>query len=107
MDSRVAVTNSLSGRLAPLTVRPKGTPWPSVNSERLVPFFARSVGFLPVFFSSQGGLGHTTVQGLPLPLNTLEFVIFFQSQPPQRAEEASANQGLKRAVQTAGGAKGF
>jgi hypothetical protein len=62
---------------------------------------------LPVFFSSQRSLGHAAIDGLPFPVNALEFVIFFQSHPPQFAEKVATNEGLKIAVQTAARAKGF
>jgi hypothetical protein len=43
----------MSGTFAAVITTASGTPPPSVRTWRLVPDFARSVGFGPVFFPTQ------------------------------------------------------
>ena len=66
--SSVARKSLWSCTLAPAIARPKGTPRPSVNTDRLTPNLPRSVGFFPVFFPAQGSLGGRAVQTLPLAI---------------------------------------
>src|SRR5208337_127278 len=54
---------------------------PSVTRLFLVPFFPRSVGFLPVFFPPEAGLAQHRVGRLPLPLHPAEFVPLGQLVP--------------------------
>ena len=79
----VALSNFRSGRLAPATTRPTGTPWPSVNRLRLTPLLARSVGLGPVFFPAEGGLRHCSVHTQPLPVDPLQLIKLFHSRLPQ------------------------
>src|SRR2546421_12840772 len=81
--SSVASTSFMSGRLAPSTARPSGTPRPSTSWLRLTPFLARSVGFLPVFFPPEGRLGHAPVHGQPGPVDALEVVVVQEPQLPE------------------------
>lgn len=103
--SSVSRTSRMSGVLAPLTAAPNGTPAPSVSTLRLVPRLARSVGFLPVFFPPERGLGHGSVQRLPLPIDPLEVLVFLEGDGPQLAEEALFDQPLEIAMDGAAGAE--
>src|SRR5688500_12181748 len=101
MLSKVSSTKRMSCVLAPLTAMPMGIPAPSVSNDRLVPDLARSVGFGPVFPPSERSLGHRPIDALPLPLNTLKFVILLQRHAPKVSEDSFGNQRLKVAVQAA------
>jgi hypothetical protein len=70
-------------------------PWPSTSRLRLVPFLARSVGFLPVFFPPEGCLGHAPVHAQPLPVDTLQAGVFQQPRLPQRREDPRSDPLLK------------
>ena len=80
--STVDRTSFMSWRLVPSTASPTGIPWASANRLRLTPRLPRSVGLGPVFFPAQRGFGHGPVQAQPTPVQTLQFVIAFQSHPP-------------------------
>src|SRR5229473_7172216 len=98
MLSKVSSTIFMSGRLAPSTASPMGMPWPSTSRLRLVPFLARSVGFLPVFFPPERCLGHAPVHAQPLPVDTLKARIFQQPRLPQRREDPRSDPLLKAVV---------
>ena len=100
--STVARTSFMSWRLAPSTASPTGIPWASVNRLRLTPRLPRSVGLGPVFSPAQGRLGHGPIQAQPTPVQTLQFVIAFQSHPPKLQEYPGGDPFLK--AQMGGGA---
>lgn len=95
----------MSGRLAPSTARPTGTPWPSTSRLRLTPFLARSVGFLPVFFPPEGCLGHAPVHAQPGPVDAREAVIVEQALLPELEEDAGLDPLLETVVGSGAGAK--
>src|SRR5712692_9798312 len=103
MLANVSSTIFISGRLAPSTARPTGMPWPSTSKLRLLPRLARSVGFLPVFFPPEGGLGHAPIHAQPLPVNALQAVVFQQPRLPQRQKDARSDPLLEAVV--GGGAR--
>ena len=73
--SIVAARSLRSSTFAPAITTPSGPPSPSVTMLFWVPFFPRSVGFLPVFFPPQkAGLAQHRVGRPPLPLHPAEFV---------------------------------
>src|SRR6516225_4027878 len=94
----VSRTIFISGRLAPSTARPTGMPAPSTSRLRLTPFLARSVGFLPVFFPPEGGLGHAPVHRQPGPINPLPIIVGEQAPFPQRLEDAGLDPLLEAVV---------
>src|SRR2546423_3618565 len=94
-----------SGRLAPSTARPKGTPRPSTNWLRLTPFLARSVGVLPVFFPPEGRLGHAPVHRQPGPVDALHVVVVQQPRLPELEEDAVGDPLLEAVVGGGGGAE--
>jgi hypothetical protein len=70
-----------------------------------VPILARSVGFLPVFFPPEGGLGHAPVEALPFPVDADYVVVLVQGDLPQGAEDAPLLPPLEVPVQAAAGAE--
>src|SRR3954469_2062629 len=105
MLSGVSRSSLMSGRLAPSTARPTGTPRPSTSWLRLTPFLARSVGYLPVFFPPEGRLGHAPVHGQPGPVDALEVVVIEQPQLPELEEGAVGDPLLEAVVGGRGGAE--
>src|SRR5580698_5302306 len=101
MSSSVAAKSFWSCTLAPSTAAPIGTPRPSINTERLTPSLPRSVGFFPVFFPTQRRLVHRPVQTLPLPVDPLQFVVFFQREAPQLLKHTELHPFLKVGVDCA------
>ena len=75
-----------------------GMPLASVTMLRLVPFLARSVGFGPVFFPSQGCLGHRSIHGKKTPVNALELVIAQKPMNPELLEDSRLHPLLKAPV---------
>src|SRR5436853_904550 len=88
MLSGVSRSSLMSGRLAPSTARPSGTPRPSTSWLRLTPFLARSVGFLPVFFPPERRLGHAPVHAQPGPVQAHQVVVGHQAGLPHVQEDA-------------------
>ena len=70
MASIVAWSILQSGTFAPSITTPNGPPSASTNSDFLVPFFPRSVGFFPTFFPPEPSLAQPAVGGLPFPLHS-------------------------------------
>ena len=95
---RGAPTGFMSWRLAPSTASPTGTPAASVSRLRLTPRFPRSVGLAPVFPPTQGRFGHGAVHAHPTPVQPLQFVVAFQSHPPQLQEHPSGHPFLEAQV---------
>src|SRR6516165_8759363 len=98
MLSIVWRTIFISGRLAPSTANPTGMPAPSVSRLRLAPFWARSVGFLPVFFPPEGCLGHAPVHRQPGPVDPLPVVVGHQAGLPHGLEDAFFHPALEAVV---------
>src|SRR6516225_6203775 len=98
MLSSVASTSFLSCRLAPSMASPTGRPLASTSRLRLAPNLPRSVGFLPVFFPPERGLGHRPVHRQPRPVEPLQLVVFLQAGGPQAEEDAGQSPLLKAAV---------
>ena len=63
-----------------------------------MPFLARSVGFLPVFFPPEGRLGHAPVHTQPIPVDALPVVVGHQAVLPERLEEAGTHPLLEAVV---------
>jgi hypothetical protein len=68
-----------------------------------VPILARSVGFLPVFFPPEGGLGHGPIEALPLPVDADQLVVLVQGVLPERAEHPPLLPPLEVPVEAAAG----
>jgi len=93
--SRVAATSFISLRLAPSMASPTGIPLASTSRLRLAPFLARSVGLAPVFFPSQGGLGHRSIHGAPFPVQTSFLIILQKRCLPELLEDSRFGPLLK------------
>src|SRR5262245_54936691 len=98
MLSTVSRTIFMSGRLAPSTARPTGTPRPSTSRLRLTPCLARSVGVLPVFFPPEGRLGHAPVHTQPPPVDALQAVVLQQALLPELEKDAGFDPFLEAVV---------
>ena len=75
--SPVSFPHFRSGRLAPATTQPTGTPWPSVSRLRLTPLLARSGGLGPVVFPPERGLRQRPGHAQPAPIQPLQLVNLF------------------------------
>src|SRR3954468_24140212 len=98
MASMVAFSNRRSRTLAPAITTPSGPPSPSTTIDFLVPFFPRSVGFLPVFFPPEPGLAQHRVGALPLPLHPAEFVALGDQHRPDLLEDPAFGPPLEPVV---------
>jgi hypothetical protein len=63
------------------------------------------VGFFPVFFSAERGLGHGPIHTLPLPVNADPCIVLLEGGLPQLPEEAALLPALEVTVQTTTRAK--
>src|SRR5713101_5728650 len=79
----MGATSFMSGRLAPVTTRPRGTPCPSVSRLRLTPVLPRSVGLGAVFPPTQRRLCHRSVHTQPSPVQSLQFIKLFHPRLPE------------------------
>lgn len=77
-----------SCRLAPVTTSDSGTPRPSTNRCRLVPFFSPVGRIRTNCLLRQRCLDHGTVYALPAPGDALHFVIFGKAGSPKRNKES-------------------
>ena len=98
MASRVWRISLWSLRLAPSITAPRGTPRPSVSSERLTPRLPRSVGLGPVFSPTERRLAHRPVQCQPRPVNAPQRVIGQQPLAPERREHTGRQPFLEAPV---------
>src|SRR5271157_1764598 len=99
--SIVAARSLRSSTFAPAITTPSGPPSPSVTMLFLVPFFPRSVGFLPVFFPPKAGLAQHRVGRLPLPLHPAEFVTLGDQDRPDSLEDPCCSPALEPVVDSA------
>src|SRR5208337_4191600 len=99
--SIVAARSLRSRTFAPAITTPSGPPSPSVTRLFLVPFFPRSVGFLPVFFPPEAGLAQHRVGRLPLPLHPAEFVTLGDQDRPDSLEDPCCSPALEPVVDSA------
>src|SRR3954447_11513323 len=96
--SIVASKSFCSTTLAPAVTTPSGPPSPSVRRFFLVPFWPRSVGFLPVFFPPEPGLAQHRIRRLPLPLHAAEFVTLGGQDRPDPLHDPRIGPTLKPVV---------
>jgi hypothetical protein len=105
MASIVARSILQSATFAPAMARPNGPLSPSTRIDFLVPFFPRSVGFLPTFSPPEPGLTKPAVGGLPLPLDTPKFVARADQNLPDLLHHAAGTPALKPVVDGALGSE--
>src|SRR5436309_742854 len=103
--SIVSFNSFCSTMFAPAITTPRGPPSPSVSRLFFVPFFPRSVGFLPVFSPPEPGLAQHRVRRLPLPLHPAEFVALGDQHRPDLLEDAPRDPPLEPVVDRALGAE--
>src|SRR5918992_4369768 len=89
-------------RLAPPITAPRGTPRPSVSSERLTPRLPRSVGFGPGFPPAQRRLADRPIQCQPRPIDAGERVVGQQPVAPERLEHPGGDPLLEAPVRRGG-----
>ena len=105
MASIVARSILQSGTFAPSMASPNGPPSPSTSTDFFVPFFPRSVGFLPTFFPPEPGLTQPAVGGLPFPLDAPKFVALADQNRPDLLHHAAGTPALKPVVDGALGSE--
>jgi hypothetical protein len=85
-------------RLAPSIAAPRGTPRPSVGTERFTPRLPRAVGLGPVFPPAERGLAHRPVQRQPRPIDAAKGVVGQQPLAPERLEHPGRDPLLEAPV---------
>src|SRR5207302_6154531 len=105
MASIVSRSSRWSFTLAAASTTPKGPPSPSTSTLSLEPFFPRSVGFLPTFFSPEPGFAQPAVRALPLPIHLSEFVALGRQLGPEALHDAAVAPTLEPVVDGTLGAK--
>src|SRR3954471_8231181 len=85
-------------RLAPSIAAPRGTPRPSVSTERFTPRLPRSVGLRPVFPPAQGRFAQGPVQRQPRPIDAAQGVVGQQALAPERLEHPGRDPLLEAPV---------
>src|SRR4051794_16727215 len=105
MASIVSRSNFWSFTLAAAITAPSGPPSASTSTLSLVPFFPRSVGFLPTFFPPEPGLAQSPVGGLPLPVYGAEFVALVDQLLPDALHDPARGPALEPVMDGALGAE--
>src|SRR5438874_285210 len=105
MASIVSRSSIWSFTLATASTTPKGPPSPSTSTLSLEPFFPRSVGFLPTFFSPEPGFAQPAIRALPLPVYGPEFVALGRQLGPDALHDAALAPALEPIVDGALGAE--
>src|SRR5450432_264524 len=105
MLSNVIASSLTSCRLAPLTIRDSGTPAPSTNKLRLLPFFPPIRGVVAHRFLRQWRFALCPINALPFPSNPFHLVILGQTSLPQRQEKSLPAPALKMFVNRTGAAE--
>jgi hypothetical protein len=97
MASSVASKSLKSGTFAPAITTERGPPSASTSRERLTPFLALSVGLGPTR-SPKARLAHRPIGGLPLEVNSAEFLALLDELLPDEIEYAKLDPPLQSAV---------
>src|ERR1039458_2454912 len=105
MLSKVIASSLTSCRLAPLTIRDSGTPAPSTNRLRLLPFFPPIRGVVAHRFLCHWRFALRPINALPLPGNPFHFIILGQPRLPQGQEKFLPAPALKVFVDGTGAAE--
>jgi len=85
-----ASRDTQSFRLAPVTTSDNGTPRSSTRMFRFVPFFSPIRRVRPDRLDRQWRFDHRPIGRLPLPGDSLHFIIFYQAALPESFEEPRA-----------------
>jgi len=105
MLSSVWASSFTSCRLAPATIRESGTPVPSTNKLRLVPFFPPVCGVVAHRVQCQRRLALGAIDALPGPSDSFQIIIFGQASLPQLAKKTRLTPMLKMTMNRRGTAK--
>src|SRR5437660_6647821 len=105
MASIVSRSSRWSFTLAAAITAPSGPPSASTSTLSLVPFFPRSVGFLPTFFPPEAGLAQPPIGRLPLPVYSPQFVALFGQFRTDALHDAASAPALEPVVDGALGAE--
>ena len=107
ISSKTSSNWETSCRLAPVTTSDNGTPRPSTNRCRLVPFFS-PVGRIPTNrLLRQRCFNHSSVYALPLPGNSFHLVVFGKTGSPKDHEEARPHPAHEVGVDRTGTSEAF
>src|ERR1700722_4691186 len=98
MLSSVSASSFTSCRLAPLTISESGTPVPSTNKLRLVPFFSPICGVVAHRVEREWGFALAAINALPAPSDPFQIIIFGQASLPQLAKKSCRAPLLKMTV---------
>jgi len=93
--------------LAPVTTIDSGTPRPSVNKWRLLPFFPPIGRVTTNCLERQGCFDQSTIDTLPTPGNTFHLVVFGKPRTPKRYEKTSPHPVHEVSMNRARAAKAF
>ena len=88
---------------APERTTDSGSPFSSVKMLRFAPIFSTVGWIMPNRLLSQRRFYHTTINALPFPANSFQFIVFLQTQYPYLFKEACRLSFLKIPVDTAAG----
>src|SRR5215813_12348621 len=105
MASIVSRSSRWSFTLAAAITAPSGPPSASTSTLSLVPFFPRSVGFLPTFFPPEAGFAQPSVRGLPLPVHGPQLGALLDEFLPDALKDAAGAPALEPVVDGALGAE--
>ena len=92
---------------APVTTIDNGTPRPSTNRCRLLPFFSPICWVVANSLSGKRRFDHGAVYTLPAPGYALHFVVFSKACPPEGNEESSPHPMHKMSMDGAGASETF
>src|SRR3954471_14105418 len=98
MASIVSRSSRWSFTLAAASTAPRGPPSASTSTLSFVPFFPRSVGFLPTFFPPEAGLAHPPVGRLPPPVHGPQLVALPDQLGPDALHDAAPGPALEPVV---------
>lgn len=96
-----------SCRFAPVTTSDNGTPRPSTNRCRLVPFFPPIGRVSTNCLLGQGSLDHSPVYALPAPGDALHFIVFGKSGSPKSDKESSTHPAHEMGMDCTGAPEAF
>ena len=107
ISSNTSANWDTSCRFAPVTTSDNGTPRPSTNRCRLVPFFSPVGRVSTNRLLRQGGLDHGSVYALPAPGDPLHFVVFDKCGSPKGNKESCTHPAHEMGMDCTGAPKSF
>ena len=107
ISSRTSSSWVTSCRLAPVTTIDNGTPRPSVNKCRLVPFFPPVCRVATNCLTGQGGFYQSPINTLPAPGDAFHFIVFGKARTPKSNKKSHSHPSHKMRMYRTGTAKSF